>query len=112
MSGFSRDQKADMRQCTYCGKSIRRQLKQCPYCREAVAEARVTPSQRAGRPGEIRVGLLCMLMAAVMQYFAGGYSPMELPVQVISPVTAYLVPLLFLSGLGLTLYGFFLRVRA
>ena len=50
-------------------------------------------------------------MAAVMQYFAGGYNAMDLPVQIISPVTAYLVPLLFLSGLGLTLYGFFLRVR-
>lgn len=37
---------------------------------------------------------------------------MELPVSISSAVTAYLVPLLFLSGLGLTLYGLFLRARA
>jgi hypothetical protein len=53
-----------------------------------------------------------MLLAAVCHYFAGGYSPMSLPVQINSAVTTYLVPLLFLSGLGAALYGVFLRIRA
>jgi len=48
-----------------------------------------------------------MLLAAVIHYFAGGYSAMQLPFPVQSIVTVYLSPLLLLSGLGLTLYGFY-----
>jgi hypothetical protein len=50
-----------------------------------------------------------MLLAAVIHYFAGGYSAMELPFPIQRVVTFYLSPLLFLSGLGLVLYGFHLR---
>ena len=114
MAGFSQNLTADMRQCIYCGKSIRRSMRQCPYCREAQSEVH---SPSAGRPkagsgGQFRSGLLLILMAAVIHYFAGGYSQMTLPVQISSAVTTYLVPLLFLSGLGVTLYGVLLRVRA
>ena len=113
MSGFSRNRDAEMRQCIYCGKLIRRNLRQCPYCREAQSEVRAPAAarQQAGSGGRFRSGLLLMLMAAVIQYFASGYSPMALPNQISSPAITYLVPLLFLSGLGLTLYGVFLRVR-
>jgi hypothetical protein len=52
-----------------------------------------------------------MLLAAVIHYFAGGYSPMELHLAIIQPLTAYLSLFLFLSGLGLTLYGVYLKNR-
>lgn len=52
-----------------------------------------------------------MLLAAVIHYFAGGYSPIDLPFPIIPAVAVYLSPLLFLGGLGLTLYGFYLRIR-
>jgi hypothetical protein len=52
-----------------------------------------------------------MLLAAVIHYFAGGYSAMDLPIPITQVVTVYLSPLLFLGGLGLTLYGFYLRIR-
>lgn len=103
-----------MRQCVYCGRHIRRNLKQCPYCREAQSELHTPASapRRAASGGQFRSGLLLMLMSAVIQYFAGGYSSMALPIQFTAPTTTYFVPFLFLTGLGLTLYAFFLRVRA
>jgi ABC-type thiamin/hydroxymethylpyrimidine transport system permease subunit len=52
-----------------------------------------------------------MLLAAVIHYFAGGYSAIDLPFPIIPAVAVYLSSLLFLGGLGLTLYGFYLRIR-
>jgi hypothetical protein len=52
-----------------------------------------------------------MLLAAVIHYFAGGYGAMDLPFPIAPVVTVYLSPLLFLGGLGLTLYGFYPRKR-
>jgi hypothetical protein len=49
-----------------------------------------------------------MLLAAVIHYFAGGHSAMELPFPIAPIVTVYLSPLLFLSGLGLSLHGLYL----
>jgi hypothetical protein len=112
MTGFSGNPNADMRQCMYCGEHIRRDLSQCPHCREAQSEVRLAAPSRTAKGGQFRNGLLLMLMSAVIHYFAGGYSALALPVQINPAVTAYLAPLLFLSGLSLTLYGLFLRVRA
>jgi hypothetical protein len=98
------------RQCPYCGVPLSRSLRQCPHCREALETApEVKPVQSASvaKRGQIRRGLLYMLLAAVIHYFAGGYSAMELPLSILQPVTAYLSLLLFLGGLGLTLYGFY-----
>jgi len=53
-----------------------------------------------------------MLMAAVVGYFASGSSMWTLPVPVPSLLANYLLPLLFLSGLGLSLHGLYLRHRA
>ena len=53
-----------------------------------------------------------MLLAAVIHYFAGGHSAMELPFPIAPLVTVYLSPLLFLSGLGLSLHGFYLHRKA
>ena len=57
----------------------------------------------------IRYGLLFMLLAAVIGYFASGSSPIKLPVFVPPAVMKYFVPLLFMSGLALSLYGFYQR---
>lgn len=107
-----------IRQCPFCGLSVLRTATQCPSCREALpgAEGAVQHSPaRASQPGKsslkssslVRRGLLYMLLAAVIQYFSGGYSAMHIPVAISSFVTSYLAPLLFLSGLGLTFYGLF-----
>lgn len=88
-------------------------LTQCPYCREAVPQVQLT--RRTGPDGraQMRRGLLNMLMAAVIYYFAAGYAaPLWLPVQVLPVVVNYLLPMLFLAGLGLTVYGLFLRFKS
>jgi hypothetical protein len=88
-------------------------LNRCPHCREDVP--RVQLSSRPPRTGgrvQIRRGLLYMLLAGVIQYFAGGYSSFTVPVGVSPIVTAYLAPAVFLSGLGLLIYGFYLRARS
>jgi len=54
-----------------------------------------------------------MFLAGVIYYFASGSAaPLHLPVTVLPVVSSYLAPLLFLGGLGLTLYGFFLKIRS
>src|SRR6267378_8513049 len=103
----------DTRRCVFCGKYMAVHLTQCPFCREAVPQVQL--SRRAGPNGrqQIRRGLLYILLGAVIHYFAAGYSaPLWVPVQVLPAVTNYLLPLLILGGLGLTLYGFYLRIRS
>ena len=88
-------------------------LTQCPYCREAVPQVQLTRRTGSDGKAQMRRGLLYMLLAAVIYYFAAGYAaPLWLPVQVLPVVVNYLLPLLFLAGLGLTLYGFFLRIKS
>lgn len=101
------------RQCPYCGKLVSDYLPECPYCHEAIPELRGAAPLRSdvGRR-KIRQGLLCMLLAAVIHYFAGGYSAMELPFPIQPLVTVYLAPVLFLGGLGLSLHGFYLHRKA
>lgn len=99
------------RQCPFCGKSVSVHLKQCAFCRETLP---VTPRMRTESPArsggtQIRRGLLFMLLAAVIGYFAGGFSPFRVPIPVLPVVTKYLSPLLFLSGLGLAIYGHYLH---
>jgi hypothetical membrane protein len=53
-----------------------------------------------------------MLIAGAISYFVRGLSPWTFPVPVPSLVANYLLPLLFLSGLGLTLYGIYQQQRA
>jgi hypothetical protein len=53
-----------------------------------------------------------MLLAGVIQYFAGGYSSFTVPVGVSPIITAYLAPVVFLSGLGLVIYGLYLRAKS
>jgi hypothetical protein len=104
------------RECPFCGKTVYDRLTQCPYCRESLP---VIPRARSGSGGDgggtqIRRGLLCVLLAALIGYFAGGYSPspMNLPIPIPPIVYKYLSPMLFLSGLGLTLHGYYLNFRS
>jgi len=88
-------------------------LAQCPFCREVVPQVQLT--RRTGPNGrqQMRRGLLYMLLGGVTYYFAAGYSaPLWLPIQVLPAVTNVLLPLLILGGFGLTIYGFYLRIRS
>lgn len=99
-----------LRQCPACGRYVLDHLTQCPHCREpfrAIQSQRVETAVET-RP-EIRRGLLYMFLAAVLYYFVGGHSPWSFPIPSLPIVTDYLVPFLFLCGLGLTLYGLYRR---
>jgi hypothetical protein len=106
-------QSGESKPCVYCGKPVPLQVGQCPSCREAVPEKRVL-RRRDGPDGkrELRRGLLYMLLALVIHYFAGGYSAMQLPYPINPIATVYLSPVLFFGGLGLSFYGIYLRVRS
>lgn len=99
------------RQCPFCGKLLRPETLTCPFCRAdlppPVAQSRADRSL-AGNT-QIRRGSLYMLLAGVLYYFAAGYSTFELPVTIAPFVTDLVLPLLFLSGLGLAAYGAYYR---
>jgi hypothetical protein len=103
-----------MRGCPYCGKSIRVSLSQCPFCREAIPEVRVTSSRAFAPEGraKIRRGLLYVLLAGILHYFAAGYSGLTLPVTVPPVVTDYGTLALFLGGFGVIIYGICLYLRS
>ena len=110
MTASSERQITAMRQCAYCGKYAANTRTECPHCHEAFP-----PLPTGSRPGpllrgEIRRGLLYMLLAGVIHYFAGGHSGMDLPIPISPVVPLYLTPLLFFGGLGFVAYGFYLRV--
>ena len=96
------------RQCGFCGKYVPGESVLCPFCRETLPPVPVIHSAEPGTGRiYIRRGLLYMLMAAVIHYFASASGPLELPFEVPPFVGQYLVPFLFLSGLGLMLYGLY-----
>ena len=101
--------------CPFCGKPIGASLARCPYCREAIPSAVASSGFRKavteGR-SNIRRGLLWALLAAVIYYFAGGHSSLTLPFTVPGFVTQYLVPLLFLAGVAMALYGAYQRLQS
>jgi len=87
-------------------------LTRCPHCREDIPQVHVSSRPRTGGRLQIRRGLLYMLLAGVIQYFAAGYSSFTVPVVVPAVVTTYLAPVVFISGLGLLFYGFYLRSKS
>jgi len=101
-----------MRPCVFCGKLIGAHLDRCPFCRESIPAVRLPSRARTGGREQRRRGVLYMLLGAVIYYFSAGYSRMTLPFAVPPVVTAYLAPTVFLAGLGLVLYGFYLRARS
>ncbi len=109
MKATSQRQSTGIRQCPYCGKPAPISSAECPYCHETFSSI-TTVSWRAPKRGNIRQGLLYMLLAGVIHYFAGPDSGMDLPFSISPMVTRYLTPLLFLCGLGLVFHAFYLRV--
>src|SRR5437868_8584017 len=112
MNSSSQVQDVAKRQCAYCGRFSPGYATRCANCREMLPEITAVHRPQTKKRTTIRQGLLYMLLAAVIHYFAGGYSGMELPLPVSSLVTLYLSPLLFFSGLGLMAYGFYVGSRA
>jgi hypothetical protein len=114
MSVSLQSQTVAARACVFCGKSMLAHQTRCPHCREDVPQVRVASSAhtRTGGREQIRRALLYMLLAGVIQYFAGGYSGLTPPVAIPDVVTTYLAPAVFLSGLGLLIYGFYLRAKS
>jgi hypothetical protein len=103
------------RSCPFCGKKIRATVDRCPYCREAtppVAASSDSLGQAMRGRVYVRRGLLWALLGGVLYYFAGGHSPLTIPFEVPLFVNMYLVPVLFLAGLGMALYGGYLRLRS
>lgn len=99
-----------IRECPFCGKKVAAHAKQCAFCRETLPEARRANAVSTSEGGsEIRRGLLFMMLAGVIGYFAGGYSNFKLPIPVLPMLNTYVTPLLFLSGLGLSVRGFYLK---
>lgn len=104
------------RQCPHCGEHVADNLSQCPNCREVMG-----PAPAAGFRGyrgtqggpEIRKGLLWMLLASVIHYFADGHEPwLQIPVDIHPYVVEYLVPLLFLCGAGIVVLGIYRRLTS
>lgn len=101
------------RQCAFCGKPIDAHLNQCPFCREMQPQVRLSHSSSGAGNLHIRRGLLYMLLAGVIYYFAAGYAkPLEIPVIIQPAVVNYLSPLLFLGGLGLAIYGLIVKAKS
>ncbi len=100
------------RPCVFCGKSMLAHLTRCPHCREDVPKVQLSSRPRTGGRTQIRRALLYMLLAGVIQYFAAGYSGFTLPISVSPIVTTYLAPVVFISGLALLIYGFYLRAKS
>lgn len=92
------------KQCAYCGTFVGEDVKRCPSCREEIPE-RVEIHKAPQGGAEIRRGLLYMLLGATFYYFALPGSPLPIPIPIPQAVTSYLLPLLFLSGLGFTIFG-------
>ena len=113
MTPSVRAQSQAMRGCPFCGKSIRAEATQCAFCREAVPQVQLkTRAFTSEGRAKIRRGLLYALLAAIIHYFAGGYSGLTLPVTIPPVVTDYGTPALFLCGFGLIIYGVCLYLRS
>lgn len=52
-----------------------------------------------------------VLLTGVFYYLVGGYSTWQVPFETPSVVIEYVLPLMFLGGAGLVLYGVFLKIR-
>lgn len=94
-------------QCPNCGLWVADEVARCPQCREDLHGAPHVRLRGLQGRGQMRRGVLYMIWAAVLYYFAAGYSPLELPVEVPPMVTSWILPLFFLAGLGLAAYGAF-----
>src|SRR5258708_35710505 len=105
MSVSLQSQTVASRTCVYCGKTMLSHLTRCPHCREDIPQVRLAASRtRSGGREQIRRALLYMLLAGVIQNFAGGHSGLAPPASFPPVVTTYFPPPVFLSRPGLWVY--------
>jgi len=103
----------ETRLCPFCGKPMPSRLSRCPFCREEIQDVRfVSRGYRAESREKMRRGLFYILLAAIIHYFAAGYSSFTLPVAIPVFVTMYLTPLMFLAGIGYEFYGALLYLKS
>lgn len=107
----SRSTAMKFRQCGQCGRMAPVGLVECPHCKHELPPMPVLRKSSYTDGGVLRRGLLYMTLAAVTHYFAGGYSTIELPVQIPEFVTQYLTPAVFVLGLAFALVGLVNRLR-
>jgi len=100
------------RQCPYCGIRVAEERTECLHCHAVLPFIQVTRRHDVQAGTEIRKGLLYVLLASVIYYFASGYSALQTPLPIAPIVTICLSPLLFLGGLGLTLHGYYLHRKS
>ncbi len=100
------------RQCPFCGKAVPERLTQCPHCREAIPEIRLSKRDYPQARRKIRQGLLLMLMAAVVYYFAAGYGAWQLPPAIQPMAATYASPFLLFLGLVLAIHGLYLNLKS
>jgi len=100
------------RQCPYCGRAVLNTRTECPHCHATIPRIELTEHRDVHSDSEVRKGLLYVLLAAVVHYFAAGYSSFQVPYPVQPLLTICLTPLLFLGGLGLALHGYFLNRKS
>ena len=100
------------RQCPHCGKRVLDSLARCPHCREDMSSLPQSGFRdpTAGR-AQIRRGIMYLWLGAIFYYFIGGYSGLQIPFEIPLFTVDYILPLLFLGGSALVLYGFFLKIR-
>ena len=97
------------KQCAFCGTFVGEDVKRCPSCREEIPE-RLEIHKTPQGGAEIRRGLLYVLFSATLYYFAKPGSPVPIPFPIPLVVTTYLLPLLFLLGLGFAIFGVARRI--
>ncbi len=97
------------RQCAFCGTFVDEDAKQCPDCREMIPARIKIQTVRHGW-AEIRRGLVLMLLATGAFYLASPQSKLPLPFAIPQAVTTYLLPAVFVLGLGFAVYGIARRI--
>ncbi|HZP33491.1 MAG TPA: hypothetical protein VFB23_09040 [Candidatus Acidoferrales bacterium] len=105
-------QAVSTRQCVYCGKPVAPHQTQCPHCRETVPKVRLGPapaSSPASKGGQIRRGILYMILGLVIHYISLHADILNLPFSM-NPTVNYLSTMVFLAGSALAVYGFFTKV--
>ncbi len=101
-----------VRECPFCGRVISDAFRDCPHCHETLPSVpRAEAPVYAQKKGTVRRGLLYMFVVAVIYYLISPSGPLKYPVPFAPVLTTYLLPLFFLAGLALMLYGIFKQVR-